>query len=157
MAVEVRRAVKADAVLIAEFAVALFEMHAAWNPRRFTQIATRDGAERFYAGRVEEGCVLVGESEGEVVGFAFFEYRPLLYAELATNVVQLHDLYVAGHVRGIGAGRALLEGVRREAKNLGADKILLSVAAANRDGHRVFEKFGFETTMHEMMLVVDEK
>jgi GNAT superfamily N-acetyltransferase len=154
MAVTVRRATRADAKAVAAFAVALFELHAKWDAKRFTQIATRDGAESFYGDRSEAGSVLIAESDGEVMGFAFFEYEALLYAELATNVVLIHDLYVAEEARRMGAGRALLKAVHREATALGADKILLSVAAANAEGREVFERNGYTTTMHEMMLDV---
>ncbi|HTH50920.1 MAG TPA: GNAT family N-acetyltransferase [Pyrinomonadaceae bacterium] len=155
MAVTVRNATRADAAKVAEFALHLFELHAAWNPRRFTQIATLEGAVRFYGDRAENGSVLVAELNGEVVGFAYFEYEPTLYAELATKVAWLHDIYVDPAKRGKGAGSALIAGVRNAAKKFGADKILLSVAVQNAGGHRLFERNGFETTMHEMMLGID--
>src|SRR4051794_25633912 len=116
MAVTVRKATKSDAEKIAEFAVALFELHAGWNPRRFTQIATVEGAANFYGGRAENGSVLVAESDGDVVAFAYFEYEPTLYAELATQVLWLHDIYVDPDVRGQGVGSSLIAGVRDEAK-----------------------------------------
>src|SRR5690348_2398736 len=104
MPITVRHATRADAGRIAEFAVALFELHAAWNPRRFTQIATIDGATRFYGGRAENGSVLVAELDGRVVGFAYFEYEPTLYAELAVRVLWLHDIYVEPDARGQHVG-----------------------------------------------------
>ena len=155
MAVTVRHATRADAAKVAEFAVALFELHAGWNPRRFTQIATRDGAERFYGDRAENGSVLVAEVDGQVVGFAYFEYEPTLYVELATKVLWLHDIYVDPDVRGKHVGSALIAGVRDEAKRRGASKVLLSVAVQNAEGHRLFAANGFEKTMDEMMLVID--
>lgn len=157
MTVSVRKANRGDAAKIAEFAVALFELHAAWNPRRFTQIATVDGATRFYGDRAENGSVMVAELNGDIVGFAYFEYEPTLYAELATKVAWLHDIYVDPAARGQGAGSALIAGVRDAAKELGADKILLSVAIQNAEGQRLFERNGFETTMHEMMLGIDNE
>ncbi len=155
MAITVRKATKDDAGKIAEFAVALFELHAAWYAKRFTQIATREGAERFYGERSELGSVLVAESDGKVVGFAYFEYEPTLYAELATRVAWLHDIYVEPAARGRGTGKALLVAVRDEAKSLGANKVLLSVALGNEEGRRLFERNGFRTTMFEMMLEIE--
>jgi GNAT superfamily N-acetyltransferase len=155
MAVSVRKAARADAGKIAKFAVALFELHAEWNPRRFTQLATREGAARFYGDRAEQGSVLIAEADGDVVGFAYFEYEPTLYAELATRVLWLHDIYVEPAVRGQGVGGALIAGVKHEAKSRGAEKVLLSVAVQNAEGHRLFESAGFEKTMDEMMLVID--
>ena len=155
MAITVRKATRDDAAQVAKFAFALFELHAAWDAKRFTQIATLDGAERFYGERSERGWVLVAESDGKVVGFAYFEYEPTLYAELATKVTWLHDIYVDPDGRGSGAGKALLAGVRNEAKRLGANKVLLSVALANEHGRQLFERNGFRPTMLEMMLEVD--
>ncbi len=155
MDITVRRATKDDAGKIAEFAVALFELHAAWDAKRFTQIATHDGAEKFYGGRAENGSVFVAESDGEVVGFAYFEYEPTLYAELATKVAWLHDIYVDPADRERGAAKALLVAVRDEAKRLGGNKVLLSVALANEHGRQVFERNGFRPTMLEMMLEIE--
>ena len=93
--------------------------------------------------------------EPENIMFAYFEYEPTLYAELATKVAWLHDIYVDPAVRGQGIGSALIDGVRDAAKELGADKVLLSVAIQNALGRRLFERNGFETTMHEMMLGID--
>jgi len=155
MAVTVRHANRADAGRIAELAVALFELHAKWNPRRFTQIATSEGATRFYGDRADNGSVLVAERDGDVLGFAYFEYEPTLYAELATKVLWLHDIYVDPDARRRHVGSALIESVLEEAKRRGASKVLLSVAVQNAEGHRLFERSGFEKTMDEMMLTID--
>jgi GNAT superfamily N-acetyltransferase len=157
MAVTVRKAIKDDAATIANFAVALFELHAAWDDRRFTQIATLDGAERFYGERSEaEGAaVFVAQVGGRLVGFAYMEYEPTLYAELATNAVWLHHIYVEPDARGQRAGKALLAAVRSEAKLLGANKVLLSVAVGNAEGRRLFEQNGFHATMIEMMAEIE--
>jgi GNAT superfamily N-acetyltransferase len=155
MAVTVRKATKDDAGAITKFAVALFELHTEWDAKRFTQIATIEGAERFYGDRAENGWVLVASSAGKVIGFAYFEYEPMLYAELATNVVWLHDIYVEPVARGSGVGRALIAAVKEEAIRLGANKVLLSVAVGNEHGRQLFERSGFRTTMLEMMLEIE--
>ena len=157
MAVEIRRARRTDAATIAEFAVALFELHEKWDPRRFTQIATPEGAARFYGGRAEaeNAAVFIAENDGKAVGFAYLEFEPVLYAELAVKAAWLHDIYVDEDARGGGAGNALLDAVRNEARRLGANKVLLSVAVKNIAGEKFFEQNGFTTTMHEMMLVLD--
>jgi len=155
MSVTVRTATRDGAEKIAGFAVALFELHAEWNPRRFTQLATLEGATRFYGDRAENCSVLVAEVDEDVTGFAYFEYEPVLYAELATHVLWLHDIYVDPAFRGQHVGSALIDGIRDEAKRLGATKVLLSVAVQNVEGHRLFAANGFEKTMDEMMLLID--
>jgi len=157
MPVSVRRATSADAAKVAEFAVALARLHAEWNGRRFTAVVTSEGAQRFYRERVESAnaAVFVVEEGQGIIGFAYMEYEPIIYAELATRVAWLHDIYVEPEARGGGAGNALLGAVREEAKRLGANKVLLSVAVGNVNGRRLFEQNGFCTTMNEMMLVVE--
>jgi len=159
LAVLVRRATKADAVKIAEFSVALSEQHISYDPVRFSRLITREGAEAFYGSRTEteNAAVLMAEIDGRIVGFAYMEYEPVLYAELATKVAWLHDIYVEPKSQGSGAGRELLEAVQNEAKQSGANKVLLSVARKNADAQRFFERNGFRTTMLEMMLDIEKE
>ncbi len=157
MALTVRKATREDAATIARFAVALFELHAGWDAKRFTQIATTGGAERYYGDRAEAetAAIFLAENEGRIVGFAYMEYEPTLYAELATRVAWLHDIYLEPEARGLGAGKALIDAVKAEARRLGANKVLLSVAVANAEGQKFFKQNGFGTTMYEMMFVID--
>jgi GNAT superfamily N-acetyltransferase len=157
MSVTVRRATRADAAGIAELALRLFELHTTWDPRRFSGIATSEGAMRFYGDRSEadQAAVFVAHNDKRMVGFAYMEYEPVLYAELATNVAWLHDIYVDLDARGKGTGRALLAAVSEAAKGLGANKVLLSVANGNVAGQRFFQQSGYRTTMLEMMLELE--
>jgi GNAT superfamily N-acetyltransferase len=157
--IAVRRATKADAGKVAEFSVSLAEQHIGYDPIRFSRLITRQGAEAFYANRIEaaNASVLVAETDGRVVGFAYMEYEPVLYAELATKVAWLHDIYVEPVSRSLGAGRELLEAVRNEAKQSGADKVLLSVSLKNANAQQFFERNGFRTTMLEMMLEIEKE
>lgn len=155
MSVTVRRATRTDAAKVAEFAVALAKLHVEWDAKRFTQIIG-SGAARYYGDRaeVENAAVFVAENDGKVIGFAYMEYEPVYYAALATNVAWLHDIYVEPDARDLGAGKTLIAAVKDEAKRLGADKVLLSVALGNEHGQHLFERNGFRTTMLEMMLEI---
>ena len=154
----VRRATKEDAAIIAEFAMKLVDQHVGYDTVRFSRIGNADGMADFYRGQteVENASVLVAENDGEVVGFAFMEFEPIIYAELATKVVWLHDIFIDDAARATGAGKKLIEAVAVEAKRFGANKILLSVAAKNVGAQGFFEQTGFMTTMHEMMRVVGD-
>ena len=174
MAVTVRRATPADGAAVAKFAVALFEMHADWDAKRFTQIATLEGAAHFYAGRtaklrsaalatrIAKGVFMtISTGNLKVSGYVAGSLqasgpflKPVLYAELATTAAWLHDIYVVPDSRSHGAGGALISAVRDEAKRLGANKVLLTVALGNTHGNRLFERSGFRVTMHEMMLEI---
>jgi ribosomal protein S18 acetylase RimI-like enzyme len=154
----VRRATREDAAAIAKLAVALFELHVEWDERRFTQIGTIEGATRYYGERAgaENAAVFVAEDGERIVGFAYIEYEPVLYAQLATTAAWLHDIYVEPDARRSHTASNLLAAVEAEAKRLGADKVLLSVALRNMAGQNLFEQYGFRTTMHEMMLEIDK-
>jgi GNAT superfamily N-acetyltransferase len=93
--------------------------------------------------------------DGEVVGFAYMQYEPVLYAELAVKVACLHDIFVEESERRQEIGKMLLDAVANEARGFGATKVLLSVAAKNEGAKAFFERSGFYPTMHEMMLVLD--
>jgi GNAT superfamily N-acetyltransferase len=159
MAVVVRRAVKEDAEKIAEFSLALAEQHYGYDQVRFTRLITREGAASYYGGRAKEqnAAVLVVEVEGIIVGFAYMEYEPVLYAELATKVAWLHDIYIDPEARSSGAGFRLMEAVKSEAKSQGANKVLLSVSVKNSNGQEFFKRNGFRTTMHEMMFELEKE
>jgi GNAT superfamily N-acetyltransferase len=157
MAVTIRRATLEDVPAIARMAIALSELHVHWDARRFSHIATVEGATRFYGDRSEaDGAALLVADDGErVMGFAYLEYEPVLYSALAAKVAWLHDIYVEAEARGAGVGSSLLRSVRSYAAELGADKVLLSVAIQNGKGKGLFERNGFRPTMYEMMLDLD--
>lgn len=154
----IRRAQDGDEAQVADFAIRLFRQHADYDPGRFTVFATPEGAKVFYKSRFSapDAVVFVAESEGEVVGFAYIERDPLNYAELLENGAWLHDIYIRDESRSEGTGRALLDAAIEAAKELGAKKLLLSVAAKNFAARSFFEGAGFRVTMHEMTMDIGE-
>lgn len=158
MAVAVRRATKKDARTVAEFAIKLFAQHRQYDSHRFAEIASIAGAEQFYASQTEaeNAVVLVAELENKIVGFAYLQYEALDYSNLLENAARLHDLYVDESVRGQNAGTLLIEKSIEIAKQFGADKLMLSVAAKNIYAKDFFERGGFKETMVEMMLSLTE-
>ena len=158
MAVEVRRATKKDAPTIAAYAIKLFAQHRAYDARRFAEIASIEGATNFYGSQTEtkHAAVLIAEIENETVGFAYVQYERLDYANLLENAAWLHDLYVDEQARGHDAGKLLIEKSVQTAKEFGADKLMLSVAARNEYAKEFFKRQGFRTTMVEMMFDLTE-
>jgi len=153
MPVVVRRATKDDASIIAKFAMALVEQHIGYDPVRFARIATEEGMAWFYGGQIEAGdtAVLAAEVDGLLAGFAYVTFETKNYAELSVFTARLQDIYVDERFLSGGAGRALVDAAKSEAKRFGAKKLILSVAAQNAAARGFFEKFGFRTTMFEMM------
>jgi ribosomal protein S18 acetylase RimI-like enzyme len=154
MAVTVRRARPDDAEKIAAFALSLFAQHRDYDPERFADLGDIDGARRFYGSCIgaENAAILIVEKHGRPVGYAYLQYEDRNYAELLESVAWLHDIYLDEATRGIGAGKALMEACVNAARELGADKMVLHVAAKNAVGQEFFELAGFRTTMFEMLL-----
>lgn len=154
MAVTVRRAVKTDALTIAELAIKLFAQHRIYDSRRFAEVASVEGAAKFYGSQTEaeDAAVIVAEFENKIVGFAFLQFEAMNYSALLVNAVWLHDLYVDESVRGQNIGNRLIEKSAEIARKLGADKLMLSAAAKNDRAKAFFERKGFKETMVEMML-----
>jgi GNAT superfamily N-acetyltransferase len=154
MSVKIRRADKQDARQIAEFAIKLFAQHHEYDSRRFAEISSVEGAENFYGNQTEteDAAILVAEIENTIVGFAYIQFEPMDYANLLENAAWLHDLYVEETARKFNAGKFLLEASKKVAEELGADKLMLSVAAKNEFAKDFFERSGFRETMVEMTL-----
>jgi GNAT superfamily N-acetyltransferase len=74
------------------------------------------------------------------------------YANLLETAVWLHDIYIDEAARVQNAGKLLIEKSIEVARDLGADKLMLSVAAKNEFARQFFERRGFRETMVEMML-----
>jgi GNAT superfamily N-acetyltransferase len=85
---------------------------------------------------------LIAEVDGAPVGFAFFflaystwRGRPTLYLE---------DLFVRPSARGGGVGRALMQGLAREAVRLGCARFVWQVLDWNTPSIRFYESLGAE-------------
>lgn len=150
----VRNASDGDESAIARYAIKLFEQHVEYDPGRFSLLGTIEGAEAYYRSRFEtsESRVLVATLTDAVVGFAYVEKDDLNYAELLERGAWLHDIYVDESARGMGVGELLLDAAVGAARQLGAEKLLLTVASKNTLAQRAFEKAGFRQTMSEMTL-----
>jgi GNAT superfamily N-acetyltransferase len=159
MSVIVRRAVLKDARTVAEYAIKLVVQHQEYDARRFVRLASVEQAEGFYGNqtKAKDAAVLVAELEGKIVGFAYLQFEAKDYANLLENAAWLHDIYIDETARGFNAGRVLIEKSIAVAKELGADKLMLSVAAKNEYAEGFFERNGFRTTMVEMMLDLTEQ
>ena len=158
MAVVVREATRDDAGTIARFAMLLSEQHREYDAERFIALNDADGAKWYYGGQTEadDAVILLAEDDGKAVGFAYIQYEAMNYADLLTSAAWLHDIYIEESARGLGTGKKLIEASVASAKKLGADKLMLHVAAKNAIGMEFFERNGFRTTMLEMMLKVPE-
>jgi ribosomal protein S18 acetylase RimI-like enzyme len=139
-------------------AMKLVEQHRDYDPVRFARLADIEGMAWFYGGQTETdgAAVLVADEDGGIVGFGYVAYEVKNYADLSVSAARLHDIYVDDAVRHKGVGKLLLDAAITVAKQMGASKMMLSVAAQNTLAEKFFWQAGFRTTMHEMMLVLAE-
>ena len=154
MDASIRCATASDETKVAELFLKLVRKHVDFDPDRFSNFVTPQGAAEFYKSRfdVDDAAVVVAEVEERIVGFAYIEFEKLDHENLLKNAVWLHDIFVESSERSEGLGKRLLEAARDAAAELGADKLLLTVAARNKVAQDFFEKAGFRQTMLEMTL-----
>lgn len=153
MSVIVRRASYEDARTIADFAQKLVAQHQQYNPKRFAEIASKEQMATFYGSQTQakDAAVLIAEFEGRIIGFAYIKYEAKNYADLLVSAAWIHDLYVDETARGRKAGKFLLKEAVETARQLGAEKLMLTAAFQNERALEFFERNGFRTTMVEMM------
>ena len=159
MSVTVRRARPEDASAIAKLALELFAQHRDYDPERFADLGSIEGAEHYYGSRTtaDDAMVIVAESDEEVVGFVYAEFIERNYAELLESAVWVHDLFIEEVARGTGAGKSLIDAVAEAGRKAGADKLVLTAAAKNESARRFFGELGFRETMVEMTLSLNGK
>ena len=95
---------------------------------------------------------LVAEIEGRVVGFTHYIFhRNTTKIELTCY---LQDLFTSPAERGRGVGRALIEGVYREAKSAGIHRVYWQTHETNAAGRLLYDKvakhLGFIVYSHEV-------
>lgn len=154
MAVTVRRARLEDAKRVAELEMKLVRQHHDYDPARFSLIVSEVQMADFFGRQTKarDAAVLVAELDGEIVGIAYVAYEAKNYAGLLETAAWLHDIYIDETVRGQNGGKLLIEKSVEIAKEFGADKLMLSVAAKNEFAREFFDRQGFRETMVEMML-----
>jgi GNAT superfamily N-acetyltransferase len=90
----------------------------------------------------DDSGMLLGarDTDGVLVGFACLHWR--LDTVSARDVVCLHDLFVVPAVRGMGAGRALLEAAADVTRERGAAALVWSTAPDNSTAQHLYDATG---------------
>lgn len=88
------------------------------------------------------GAVAVND-EGDFVGFA--HYRAVPHTLSATTGLCLDDLFVKADARGAGVGRAIMDFVKRYAKDHKLNRIRLITAADNATAQILYDQVGTRT------------
>jgi len=151
--IQIRRAEVKDLPILAKFGLALAQLHATFDERRF--VVPEDGEVsfmRFFEAELArvDAVVLVSEIAATPVGYAFVRIEAASLEDLRGMGAWLHDIYVAPDVRARGIGRQLVEAAFDAARSLGSTSLMLGVSPRNASGRALFDRMGFRATMVEM-------
>ena len=81
---------------------------------------------------------LVAERAGNIIGFAHYIFRPSTWAH--KDFCYLEDLFVDPEVRGMGAGRALIQALEVLARDAGSERLYWTTAPDNTTARRLYDK-----------------
>lgn len=132
----IRTAVESDIPLILSFIKSLAE----YERMADKVVATEDRLRRTLFGQPRFAEVLIGEDEGEPVGFALFFHNYSTF--LAKPGLYLEDLFVKPEARGRGHGRALLARLARIARERDCGRLEWWVLDWNADAIGFYKKLG---------------
>ena len=156
----IRPATRSDLAALGRLGALLVRTHHDFDPKRF--IAATPRTERGYASFLgsqlddDEVAVLVAETAGAVIGYAYAGVESSDYMALRGPAGVLHDVVVDPGHRGRGVGRLLVGAALAFLRSRGAPRVVLSTAARNAAAQRLFASVGFRETMIEMTRELDE-
>jgi ribosomal protein S18 acetylase RimI-like enzyme len=158
--IKIREAANSDLPTLGRLGALLVQEHHDFDPRRFLAAKNRTPQDyaSFLGARLNDrnAVVLVAETKGETIGYAYGEIEGYDYMSLRGPAGVLNDLIVDPAHRGRGLGRLLLDEIILRLKSRGVPRIVLSTAAKNKAAQRLFERSGFRPTMIEMTRELDE-
>ena len=152
--IKIREAANVDLPHLGRLGALLVQEHHDFDKQRFLAAKTRTPQDyaSFLGTRLEDrdAVVLVAETKGETIGYAYAEIEGYDYMSLRGPAGVLNDLIVDPAYRGQGAGSLLLDAIITRLKSRGVPRVVLSTAAKNISAQRLFERSGFRPTMIEM-------
>ena len=152
--IKIREATKRDLPRLGGLGALLVQEHHDFDRRRFLAAKNRTPQDyaSFLSTRLEDrnAVILVAETEGETIGYAYGEIEGYDYMSLRGPAGVLNDLIVDPAYRSRGVGRLLLDGIISRLKSRDVPRVVLSTAARNKSAQRFFERNGFRPTMIEM-------
>jgi GNAT superfamily N-acetyltransferase len=86
---------------------------------------------------------LVAEQDGVIIGFTHYLFHPATWA--VGDYCYLEDLFVNPALRGSGAGRALIDGVKQAALAQGAAKVYWLTQTHNTTARQLYDAVATDT------------
>src|SRR6056297_5827 len=88
----------------------------------------------------DHSCLVAEDASGRLVGLTHYLFHR--HAWKIEEVCYLQDLYAAPDVRGLGVGRALIEGVYAEADIHGASSVYWLTQDFNKTARQLYDRIG---------------
>jgi ribosomal protein S18 acetylase RimI-like enzyme len=156
--IAIRPATPSDETPLGRYGAALLHQHHAADARRFIHVEHPEaGYGRFLVSQLKnpDNLVLVAESEGQVIGYAYASVESTNWMELRGPSGLVHDVYVDEAARHLGAGRQLLRAAIAWVRTKGRTQVVLLTKTKNERAQHLFATLGFRPTMIEMTLDLD--
>ncbi len=157
-AAEIRRATPRDVPALARLGARLARMHHRFDPARFflPEEPIEDGyawwlGKELANRRAVILAATVRARGGErVIGYAYGRMEGRDWNTLRDRCGVGVDLWVEPRARKARVGTRLVEALVAALESLGAERVVLSVAARNSEAEGLFHRLGFRPTMLEM-------
>jgi ribosomal protein S18 acetylase RimI-like enzyme len=149
----IRAATRADLPDLGRMGAQLAECHHAWDAARFMLPDDMAGGYRWWLGRElgnPEAVILVGEIDGNVVGYAYGRLEERDWNALLDACGGFHDLWVDEAARRSGLGASLARAMIAALSERGAPRIVLKTSTLNTAAQKLFTSLGWRPTMLEM-------
>ncbi len=153
-AAEIRPARPEDLPALARLGARLARMHHAIDGARFfLPDEPIEAGYEWWLGkelRNRRAVVLAAERGGRIVGYGYGRLEPRDWNTLRDACGVGVDLWVEPAARGSGIGGRLVDALAAALEARGAERVVIDVAARNREAQRLFRSLGFRPTMLEM-------
>ena len=154
MSIIVRPAKKEDHPAVERLLRQIAQLHADLRPEIFRPASRKYDKIQFVALlKNKDTPILVAQDEhGDVLGYAMLQVKTIRKNPVfcPRQFLYVDDLCVDEVSRGLGIGTALMEGVRKLAKERGIKKIQLNVWECNEGAMQFYERLGFQTQRRQL-------
>lgn len=134
----------------------IHDVHVKGRPDLFLPVTDADAFRAFAS---QEGMLfLLAESEGQLMGYAMIRHieRPATPYMQLRRFTHVEEFCVDERFQRMGAGRALMEEIRRQARAAGCPRIELDVWAFNEGAKQFYEAVGMRPFRYYMEMDTDE-
>jgi len=150
----VRPATVVDVEAVTAMWLKMAEMHAAYDPQRWhwCEAPAEKWAKFFVDSLARDSAVILvaADRADRPVGFLVGAIAAASPVMAVRTRAEVSDLYIEPGLRRSGLGTALLNEAFDRFGRRGAEQVVLSVAVANTEAIRLYEKLGLTTCIQQM-------